>query len=82
MEEHSSKNGIITYSKQGDYYLPNLTMPPQDDRPIGIWGERRKHFLLQHYREKIIIFLLLVKLWSILQILMKLDTCNLRYNMI
>ena len=26
----------ITYTKQGDYNLPNLTLPEQDDREIGI----------------------------------------------
>ena len=31
-------NTEITYTRQGDYELPNLTLPKQDDRPIGIWG--------------------------------------------
>lgn len=26
----------ITYTRQGDYNLPNLTIPEQDDREIGI----------------------------------------------
>ena len=25
----------ITYTRQGDYLLPNLTLPEQDNRPIG-----------------------------------------------
>lgn len=28
----------ITYTMQGDYLLPNLTLPEQDKRPIGLWG--------------------------------------------
>ena len=28
----------ITYTMQGDYLLPNLTLPEQDSRPIGLWG--------------------------------------------
>lgn len=28
----------ITYTMQGDYLLPNLTLPEQDNRPIGLWG--------------------------------------------
>ncbi|HBL41363.1 MAG TPA: hypothetical protein DDY98_07300, partial [Ruminococcaceae bacterium] len=29
----------ITYTKVGDYLIPNLTLPPEDDnRPIGVWG--------------------------------------------
>ena len=29
----------ITYTMQGDYLLPNLTLPEQDNRPIGLWGQ-------------------------------------------
>lgn len=43
-------NTKITYTRQGDYELPNLTLPKQDDRPIGIWGERRRRYLEQHHR--------------------------------
>ena len=32
----------ITYTRQGDYLLPNLTLPEQDNRPIGLWGQQ--HF--------------------------------------
>lgn len=39
----------ITYTKVGDYYLPDLTLPPEEDtRPIGTWGKRRKQFLMNH----------------------------------
>ncbi len=31
-------NTEITYTKQGDYYLPDLKLPEQDEREIGIWG--------------------------------------------
>ena len=28
-----------TYTMQGDYRLPNLTLPAEDERrPIGVWG--------------------------------------------
>ena len=40
----------ITYTRQGDYNLPNLTLPEQDDREIGIWGERRRRYLKEHHR--------------------------------
>ncbi|HBL40492.1 MAG TPA: TnpV protein [Ruminococcaceae bacterium] len=36
----------ITYTKVGDYLIPNLTVPPEDDtRPIGIWGRRHYNYL-------------------------------------
>ena len=26
-----------TYTLQGDYYLPNLALPVEENKPIGIW---------------------------------------------
>ena len=40
----------ITYTRQGDYNLPNLKLPEQDDREIGIWGQRRRRYLKEHHR--------------------------------
>ena len=40
----------ITYTMQGDYLLPNLTLPKQNNREIGIWGQRHKRFLLNHHK--------------------------------
>ena len=34
----------------GDYLLPNLTLPEQDERPIGIWGQCRRRYLKEHHR--------------------------------
>ena len=39
-----------TYTMQGDYRLPNLTLPAEDERPIGVWGQRRLRYLKQHHR--------------------------------
>ena len=39
-----------TYTLQGDYRLPNLTVPAEDERPIGVWGQRRLRYLKQHHR--------------------------------
>lgn len=36
------------YTMQGDYRLPNLTLPAEDERPIGVWGQRRLRYLKQH----------------------------------
>ena len=40
----------ITYTMQGDYLLPNLTLPEQENREIGIWGQRYKRYLLNHHK--------------------------------
>ena len=40
----------ITYTMQGDYLLPNLTLAEQENKEIGIWGQRHKRFLLNHHK--------------------------------
>ena len=37
-----------TYTMHGDYCLPNLIPPGKDERPIGVWGQRRLRYLKQH----------------------------------
>ena len=39
-----------TYTMQGDYCLPNLTLPPEEERPIGVWAHRRREYLKQHHK--------------------------------
>ena len=38
----------ITYTKRGDYYYPDLTLPPQPNGDIGRFGRMRKKFLKEH----------------------------------
>ena len=44
---YDEKNGLW-YELQGDYYLPCLTVPPEERRPIGVWGQRHLRYLRQH----------------------------------
>lgn len=46
---HDEKNGLW-YEKQGDYYLPYLELPEQENKPIGIWGQRHLRYIKQHKR--------------------------------
>ena len=39
-----------TYTMQGDYCLPNLTLLAEEERPIGVWGQRRQNYL-KHNRK-------------------------------
>lgn len=39
-----------TYTKQGDYCLPNITLPAEEKRPIGVWGQRRLRYLKQYHK--------------------------------
>ena len=41
-----------TYTMQGDYRMPNITLPAEDERPIGVWGQRRLRYLQQHHRDR------------------------------
>ena len=38
----------VSYTLQGDYYLPNLALPEQEDRPIGLWGQRYLRYIKKH----------------------------------
>ena len=39
-----------TYTMQGDFCLPNLTLPPEEERHIGVWAQRRLRYLKQHHK--------------------------------
>ena len=39
-----------TCTLQGDYRLPNLTLPAEEERPIGVWGQRRLRYLKQYHK--------------------------------
>ena len=39
-----------TYTVQGDYRLPDVTLPPEEEHPIGVWGQRRLNYLKQHHK--------------------------------
>ena len=40
----------LTYTKTGNYLIPNLVMDSQPEGEIGVWGWRRKRFLKEHRR--------------------------------
>ena len=39
-----------TYTQAGDYLLPNLTVPEEEQQSIGIWGQRHARHLKQHHK--------------------------------
>ena len=39
-----------TYTKVGDYYLPDLALPAEEQQPIGIWGQRHLRHIKQNRR--------------------------------
>lgn len=38
----------ITYTKHGDYYYPDLALPPQPNGDIDRFGRMRKKYLKEH----------------------------------
>ena len=49
MKKHitDEKTGI-SYTLHGDYYLPDLKLPAEEERPIGIWGQRHLRYIREH----------------------------------
>ena len=40
-------NGLW-YELVGDYYFPCLTVPAEEEQPVGIWGQRHKRYLKKY----------------------------------
>lgn len=39
-----------TYEQQGDYFLPCLTVPAENEQSIGVWGQRHLRYLKEYRR--------------------------------
>lgn len=39
-----------TYHEENGYLIPNLTLPPEKEKPIGIWGQRHLRYIKEHKR--------------------------------
>ena len=44
---YDEKNGLW-YELQGDYYIPYLKLPEEEQQPIGVWGQRHLRYIKQH----------------------------------
>ena len=42
------ENNGLWYVRQGEYYLPELALPPEEEKPIGMWGQRHLQYLKEH----------------------------------
>ena len=38
------------YERKGDYLIPCLTVPAEEEQPIGIWGQRHMNYLKQYHK--------------------------------
>ena len=41
------KSNGLWYELQGDYYIPCLTLPVEEGKPVGIWGQRHLRYIKQ-----------------------------------
>ena len=46
---YDEKNGLW-YELQGDYYIPCLKLPKEEQQPIGVWGQRHLRYIKQNRR--------------------------------
>lgn len=53
---YDESNGLW-YERQGDYYIPCLSLP-EDNQPIGLWGQRHLRYITE-YRKGLYTSLLL-----------------------
>ena len=42
------ENNGLWYELQGDYYLPCLKLPEEEQKEIGVWGMRHLEYLKHH----------------------------------
>ena len=38
------------YERHGDYLIPCLSVPAEEEQPIGIWGQRHMNYLKQYHK--------------------------------
>ena len=44
---YDEKNGLW-YELQGDYYIPCLKLPEEEQQYVGVWGQRHLRYIKQH----------------------------------
>lgn len=44
---YEESNGLW-YERQGDYYLPCLSLSDEEEHPIGLWGQRHLRYIREY----------------------------------
>lgn len=44
----TDKRTGVSYTLHGDYYLPDLELPAEEQQPIGVWGQRHLRYIKQY----------------------------------
>lgn len=45
----NQNSGTLSYTKVGDYYIPDLTLDDHPDKEIGAYGRMRERYLKEHH---------------------------------
>lgn len=45
----NQNSGTLSYTKVGDYYIPDLTLDDHPDKEIGVYGRMRERYLKEHH---------------------------------
>ena len=64
MNKSSFEQNGGTYRTVGDYKIPNITLLAEARNPLGIWGLKRKDYLMKHKRVQFNIMLMNGTLWT------------------
>ena len=64
MNKSSFEQNGGSYRTVGDYKIPNITLPAEASKPLGIWGLKRKDYLMKHKRVQFNIMLMNGTLWT------------------
>ena len=64
MNKSSFEQNGGTYRIVGDYRVPDITLPAEARKPLGMWGLKRKDYLMNHKRVQFNIMLMTGTLWT------------------
>ena len=66
MNKSSFEQNGGSYRMVGDYKIPNIALPAEASKPLGVWGLKRKDHLMKHKRVQFNIMLMNGTLWNYL----------------
>lgn len=46
------ENNGLWYELVGDYYFPCLTVPAEEEQPVGIWGQRHLRYIKEYRKAR------------------------------
>ena len=55
------------YRTVGDYRIQNITLPAKASKSLGVWGMKRKDYLMNHKQVQFNIMLIIGTLWTHLE---------------